>query len=105
MNTDAPAADGKGEMLRGFWYPALLSSKVRSGKMRKARLLGAPLAIGRDAAGRAFALRDTCPHRGMPLTCGRVDSDVVECSYHGWRFEPHTGQCREIPSWVPGDKL
>ncbi|MGH9405373.1 MAG: Rieske 2Fe-2S domain-containing protein, partial [Terriglobia bacterium] len=42
---------------------------------------------------------------GMPLTCGRVDSDVVECSYHGWRFEPHTGQCREIPSWVPGDKL
>lgn len=105
MDNQVSSSSGKGEMLRGFWYPAALSGSVRRGKMRKARLLDVPLAVGRDAAGRAFALRDACPHRGMPLTCGRVDGDVVECSYHGWRFDPHSGQCRVIPSWVQGDKL
>jgi phenylpropionate dioxygenase-like ring-hydroxylating dioxygenase large terminal subunit len=105
MTNDSPASGGKGEMLRGFWYPALLSAKVHRGKLRKARLLDVPLAIGRDAEGRAFALRDACPHRGMPLTCGRIDGQLLECSYHGWRFDVHSGQCREIPSWVPGDKL
>ncbi|MDE3178722.1 MAG: aromatic ring-hydroxylating dioxygenase subunit alpha [Acidobacteriota bacterium] len=98
-------SSGKGQMLRGFWYPVTLSAQVRKGKLRRAMLLGLPLAIGRDATGRPFAMRDACPHRGMPLTCGRVDGQLLECSYHGWRFDVHSGQCREIPSWVEGDRL
>lgn len=105
MNNDSSPSSGKGEMLRGFWYPALLSAQLQRGKMRKARLLDIPMAIGRDAEGRAFAMRDACPHRGMPLTCGRIDGQLLECSYHGWRFDVHSGQCLEVPSWVPGDKL
>lgn len=105
MNNDVTPSSGKGEMLRGFWYPALLGAKVARGKMRRAMLLGVPLVVGRDAQGKAFALRDACPHRGMPLSCGRLEGELLECSYHGWRFDAHTGQCREIPSWVPGDKL
>lgn len=105
MNNDSSQGSSKGQMLRDFWYPAIRSSRVRRAELRKATLLGEPLAIGRDAAGRIFALRDTCPHRGMPLTCGRVDGQLLECSYHGWRFDVHSGQCREIPSRVEGDKL
>lgn len=92
-------------MLRGFWYPALAASRVKRRTLRTAMLLGEPLAIGRDDEGNPFALRDACPHRGMPLSCGRVDGKLLECSYHGWRFDAHSGQCREIPSWVQGDKL
>lgn len=99
------AVSSGAEMLRGFWYPALLSAGVRPGKMRQAMLLGEPLVIGRDTQGRAFAMRDSCPHRGMPLSCGHLEGSLLECSYHGWRFDVHNGQCREIPSWVPGDKL
>lgn len=105
MNNDSSSSGAKGEMLRGFWYPALESAHVPRGKIRKAMLLGVPLAVGRDVEGRAFAMRDACPHRGMPLTCGRVEGELLECSYHGWRFDVHSGQCREIPSWVEGDKL
>ncbi len=61
-------------------------------------LLGVPLVLGRDTKGRAFAMRDACPHRGMPLSAGRVIGDHLECPYHGWKFEGVTGQCREIPS-------
>jgi len=93
------------EMLRGFWYPALLSARVAKSEMRQAMLLGEPLVIGRDAQGKSFAMRDACPHRGMPLSCGRLEGDLLECAYHGWRFHVHSGQCREVPSWVAGDKL
>ena len=92
-------------MLFGFWYRALPSERVRRRKLAKAMLLETPLVIGRDAQGRAFALRDACPHRGMPLSCGSFDGQLVECSYHGWKFDAHTGQCREIPSLTAGQNL
>src|SRR5258706_13628719 len=92
-------------MLFGFWYRALTSNKVGRGKLTKAMLLETPLALGRDRSGRAFALRDACPHRGMPLSCGQLDGEQVECSYHGWRFDVHTGQCAVIPALVADQKL
>ena len=68
-------------------------------------LLGTPLVLGRDRSGRLFALRDSCPHRGMPFSHGRFDGELLECSYHGWRFEVRTGRCREIPSLTSDAKL
>jgi phenylpropionate dioxygenase-like ring-hydroxylating dioxygenase large terminal subunit len=93
------------EFLWGFWYPAARSPEVRGRELAKARLLGVPLVLGRDAAGRVFALLDACPHRAMPLSYGHFDGETLECCYHGWRFEPHSGQCREIPSLTPDSKL
>src|SRR5215467_1044473 len=85
-------------MLHGFWYRALPSAEVSRNGLQKTTLLETPLVIGRDRKGQAFALRDACPHRGMPLSCGRFDGQTLECSYHGWKFEAHSGQCRAIPS-------
>lgn len=92
-------------LLRGFWYPALRGNGVGGCALKMAVLLGLPLVLGRDAEGRPFAVRDSCPHRGMPLSRGGFDGCHLECSYHGWKFEPISGQCREIPSLLPGDKL
>lgn len=92
-------------MLLGFWYPALESREVRGRELTPVMLLGMPLVVGRDDKGRAFALGDNCPHRGMPLSAGRFDGETVECCYHGWRFHGVTGQCREIPSLTSRDKL
>jgi nitrite reductase/ring-hydroxylating ferredoxin subunit len=94
-----------GGMLWDFWYPALRSHQVRGRDLRRAMLLDVPLVIGRDARNKPFALRDVCPHRGMPLSCGQSDGETVECSYHGWRFDARTGQCREIPSITADSKL
>ena len=99
------AASSDDGLLRGFWYPALRADRVHGRRLKTAMLLGVPLVLGRDAAGRAFAVRDSCPHRGMPLSRGWFDGRHLECSYHGWKFEPVSGHCREIPSLVPDDKL
>jgi len=34
------------------------------------------LVLERTAAGRYFALRDTRPHRGIPLSCGWFDGQM-----------------------------
>ena len=67
--------------------------------------MGIPLVLGRDRSGRPFALRDSCPHRGIPLSYGNFDGEQVECCYHGWKFECHTGQCSLIPSLTTDQKL
>ncbi len=46
-----------------------------------------------------------CPHRGIPLSYGWFDGQQVTCKYHGWGFEPVSGQCREIPSLTERDSL
>src|ERR1700674_2469144 len=94
-----------GELLWGFWYPALRSDEIRGRALVTSTRLEVPLVLGRDASGKAFALRDVCPHRAFPLSAGQCDGQTVECAYHGWRFDAHTGQCREIPSITADSKL
>jgi phenylpropionate dioxygenase-like ring-hydroxylating dioxygenase large terminal subunit len=88
-----------------FWYPALRSTEVTGNHLKTTMLLEVPLVLGRTAEGKAFAIRDSCPHRGIPLSYGRFDGKTMECSYHGWKFEACSGQCVEIPSLTSQDKL
>lgn len=99
----APQTDAG--FLWDFWYPAARSTEIAREKLATAMLLEVPLVLGRTADGKAFALRDLCPHRGIPLSYGRLDGQTVECSYHGWRFDACTGRCVEIPSLTSQDKL
>ncbi|MFZ1930381.1 MAG: Rieske 2Fe-2S domain-containing protein [Candidatus Sulfotelmatobacter sp.] len=92
-------------MLTGFWYRALPADRVHRNQLHKSMLLDIPLVIGRDRAGRPFALRDACPHRGMPLNGASFDGENVECPYHGWTFDAHNGQCRLIPSLAADQTL
>jgi len=92
-------------LLHDDWYPALRASQLRPGKLATAMLLDIPLVLGRRTDGRVFAMRDSCPHRGIPLSYGWFDGNHVTCRYHGWEFEPCSGQCALIPSLSTFDKL
>jgi phenylpropionate dioxygenase-like ring-hydroxylating dioxygenase large terminal subunit len=85
--------------LREAWYFAVPSRRLRRGRLLARVILGEPVLLGRDRDGRVFALRDICPHRGMPLSAGRFLGGEVECCYHGWRFATD-GRCTSIPSLV-----
>ena len=74
------------------WYPAMRASAIAGKQMATAILCGIPLVLGRKADGRYFAMRDLCPHRGIPLSYGWFDGQQVTCKYHGWGFEPVLGQ-------------
>lgn len=91
-------------LLRDFWYLALTGAELPAGGFVRRKILGEPLLIGRTALGRVFALRDICPHRGIPLSYGRFDGCEVSCFYHGWRFDPE-GRCTAIPSMLPDQAI
>jgi phenylpropionate dioxygenase-like ring-hydroxylating dioxygenase large terminal subunit len=110
MRMDAEAAQDAGTQadagfLWEFWYPAVRSAEIAGQKLVTTMLLEVPLVLGRTSEGKAFAMRDACPHRGIPLSYGRLDGKVLECCYHGWRFDACSGQCVEIPSLSSQDKL
>lgn len=94
----------KAELLRGCWYVAAPSVQLKRGKMIAKTLLGEPVVLARGEDGKAFALRDICPHRGIPLHYGTVEGAGVRCCYHGWRFDAQ-GTCVEIPSLREGQQV
>jgi phenylpropionate dioxygenase-like ring-hydroxylating dioxygenase large terminal subunit len=92
-------------LLRDFWYVAMPSRGLKPGQLIGKKLLGTPMVVGRSLDGKVFALRDICPHRGIPLRHGWLEADGLRCCYHGWRFDTHSGQCTEIPSLTDSDSL
>jgi phenylpropionate dioxygenase-like ring-hydroxylating dioxygenase large terminal subunit len=87
----------KAELLRGLWYVACPGAEIKPGAMTGKKLMGGMVLLGRDKAGKVFALRDICPHRGIPLRHGKFDGETAQCCYHGWRFDTD-GVCVDIPS-------
>ena len=90
--------------LRNFWYLVAPGRAVPAGRTLAKRLADEPILLGRTGAGEVFALRDVCPHRGIPLRYGHFDGREVACCYHGWTFAPD-GRCTGIPSLVEGQDL
>ncbi len=85
-------------LLRDCWYLALSGRGLKRGRMVSKIMLGDPVVIGRRADGEIFALRNICPHQGVPLHHGELESDGVRCCYHGWKFATEDGRCIDIPS-------
>src|SRR4051812_30260517 len=81
---------------RDFWYVACRSEALRQQPLART-LFDTPLVLFRDDAGRAATLIDRCAHRNVPLSAGRVVNGLLECGYHGWRYDVG-GVCRTVPS-------
>ena len=77
--------------LLNVWYVAAMSSEVGEGLFQRT-LLDRSIVFFRDLDGSPRALDDRCPHRFSPLHMGRKVEGLVECPYHGLRFDG-TGAC------------
>jgi len=66
---------------------------VPAGRGATVELLnGAELAIF-NVDGKFFATENFCPHRGAPLADARLYGHIIECDWHGWRFDVRNGDC------------
>jgi len=97
--------EDKGELiLKNLWYLAMPSEALKRGKLVGRTIAKERIVFGRDAAGKPYALRDNCPHRGVPLSQGNIlDDGTLQCCYHGWEFDSG-GVCRKIPALPPDSK-
>ncbi|MER5434153.1 Rieske 2Fe-2S domain-containing protein [Streptomyces sp. NPDC002588] len=86
-----PHYDGAAEGFRGYWYPVTWSSHLTD-KPQPFTICGEKITLIRDA-GKAYALHNRCPHRGVPLSEGDQQfPGTVSCPYHGWTFDLPTGK-------------
>ncbi|MFI7154065.1 Rieske 2Fe-2S domain-containing protein [Nonomuraea sp. NPDC050022] len=88
-----PHYQGADSGFRGYWYPVAFSSHI-TGKPKAITLLGERIVVIRDG-GKAYALKDRCPHRGVPLSYGNQQfPGTISCAYHGWTFDLETGDLK-----------
>jgi phenylpropionate dioxygenase-like ring-hydroxylating dioxygenase large terminal subunit len=84
-----------------YWYIACESRELK-GRPLARTVLGKRLALFRDANGRASAVLDSCPHRNMALTGGKVTAQGLQCPYHGWTWDGE-GRCAHLPAACGAD--
>ena len=78
------------------WHPVAQADGLKPGQILPLRLLGADIILWR-AGDKVAAWEDLCPHRGTPLSLGRVENDTLICGYHGWTYN-QDGQCVRFPA-------
>jgi nitrite reductase (NADH) small subunit len=66
------------------------------GEGKTVQVQGKLIAVFRSD-GRFFAIDDTCPHMGASLSGGYVETDVVTCPWHAWRFRLSDGAWADNP--------
>lgn len=89
--------------LLGQWYIVAKSVQVRGDAPFATRALGRDLVLWRGPSGDVNCLEDFCPHRGAPLSRGRVMGDTIRCGYHGLELDGD-GVVRRVPA-LPGCTL
>jgi len=81
------------------WFAVALSSAVRTAPVR-VMLLDRPLVLARLDGRQVVAFQDRCPHRQAPLSQGKVVDGMLQCPYHGWRFD-REGRLGVLPGAPP----
>ncbi|HVV92722.1 MAG TPA: aromatic ring-hydroxylating dioxygenase subunit alpha [Hyphomicrobiales bacterium] len=77
--------------LRNAWYMAAWTEEVTRAFLPRT-VLAEPIVFYRREDGTPAAVADTCPHRFVPLSKGKLKGDVIECGYHGLQFDA-AGRC------------
>lgn len=70
---------------------------VSPGQVRQVTIQGKQLALF-NVHGTFYAIDDTCPHRGAPLSEGECEGTEVICPWHGARFDVTSGQHLSPPA-------
>jgi nitrite reductase (NADH) small subunit len=70
--------------------------EIPPGTCRTVEVAGIFLALC-NVNGVFLAVDNTCPHAGGPLGEGALEGEVLECPWHGWRFNVRTGERPENP--------
>ncbi len=60
--------------------------------------LGARAVLLLPEGGGWLAVRNRCPHHGVPLTKGHLESGTLECPSHGWKLPLDGADLAALPA-------
>jgi len=68
--------------LKNTWYVACQADELTDKPLGR-KICNEAMVFFRDGDGKVAAVQDFCPHRGAPLSLGRVCNGQLVCGYHG----------------------
>lgn len=77
-------------MMKNF-VKAAFTHEVPPGTGRTVEVDGIWIAVF-NVEGMFYAIDNSCPHAGGPLGEGKLCERVVECPWHGWKFDVISGE-------------
>jgi nitrite reductase/ring-hydroxylating ferredoxin subunit/uncharacterized membrane protein len=77
----------------------LLEGQLADGVLIKAMAGDTPILLYKKGD-TLCALSETCSHAGGPLSEGELDGNIVQCPWHGSRFDVYTGQVKGGPATI-----
>jgi nitrite reductase (NADH) small subunit len=72
------------------WVRAASVNDVPVGQGRGVSVEGKDVGLF-NVDGDIFAIDNVCPHRGAPLSDGRMEGSQIVCPWHGWAFDVRSG--------------
>ena len=82
------------------FVPVLPDAELEEGEMKRVDAGGVSVLLVR-LEGAVCALAHTCSHLGGPLSEGKLEGDVVQCPWHGSRFNVRDGSVVDGPATFP----
>ncbi len=73
------------------WHQVLPTDVPADGRVTSTVLDGRSVALTR-CGGRLGALENRCPHQGGPVGEGSIENGWLRCPWHGYDYDPATGQ-------------
>ena len=84
-----------------FWKripgKAIQPENLGEGEMMGVSENGKPI-LWAKVEGKFYGLGNKCPHRGFPLSKGKLEGYTLTCAYHGGKFDIRTGACINHPT-------
>ena len=77
--------------MTGNWHRVDGVDVPADGRVRSVVVDGRSIALARCGA-RLGALENRCPHQGGPLGEGSIEKGLLRCPWHGYDYDPITGQ-------------
>lgn len=91
-----------------FFLPVLLSKNLKSRPVSidiGTSEVPERIVLFRNSKGEVVATQDRCPHRGAPLSLGKIENDEIVCPYHGWRIDRDGGTTHPVSGLVKNCKV
>lgn len=79
-----------------YWYAVERSSSLPPSAVMEVIFWGRSIALFRCSDGSLGAIANSCAHRRIKLSLGKVCADRLVCPYHGWQYDS-TGRLVGIP--------
>jgi glycine betaine catabolism B len=86
--------------MEGDFVKVAETKDVQASQMIAVEVNGEKVCIA-NVEGRYYAIGNVCTHMGGPLAEGKLEEHVVQCPWHGSRFDIRTGEVVRPPAIRP----